>query len=92
MNIRDEVVKELIRRGNLIAEHATKGDIATGMSGSMIRFRMALAPIGSASTPPDWMTEKETKPCMTQEEFDNDVYEKHMRLIFEQTLKTVYSK
>ena len=89
---RDEVIMELVRRGKLIAEHAAPGDIQLGMSGSMIRFRMALAPIGFVGNPPDWMTEGETEPCMTQDEFDDDVYEENMRLIFERTLKSVHSK
>ena len=66
-------------------QHAKPGEIDTGMSGSVIRFRVALCMIGYPfQNPPSWMDEEYLKPVMTDEEFHSDTYDDFVNLLFEE--------
>ena len=47
-NLDDDIVKEINRRYEILKDYAKPNDIATGMSGSFVRFNMALCVHGPA--------------------------------------------
>ena len=81
--IKPEIINELSRRCDILIENSKKGELVTGMSGSLIMFRAALAPIGYPfKEAKSWMDEEYIKSIMTQEEFDNNIYEPHIKSLF----------
>jgi hypothetical protein len=75
-NLNDEVVWELKRRCSLLMQYAEPGDIGTGMSGSLIRFMAALAPVGYPFEDRyDWMDNEYVKPIMSWETFHSNLYD-----------------
>jgi|TARA_R100000482_G_scaffold95925_1_gene40546 hypothetical protein len=86
----EEIKNELIRRSKVIENVLIKEtkDIkslqaSVGMSGSLIRFRAALAPIGYPFEPPSWMTENETRQIMSMDDFDSDTYDDIIENLFD---------
>jgi hypothetical protein len=80
----EETKNELIRRAKVIENVLIKEtkdvqslQVSVGMSGSLIRFRAALAPIGFSFSPLSWMTENETCQIMSMENLYHDMYEKY---------------
>lgn len=88
--MRPEVLKELVRRCDILIKHSRPGEMSTGMSGSMVLFRSALCMIGYPfKNPPEWMDEEYIKPIMTKEEFHSDIYDDFVNRLFEETYKKV---
>jgi hypothetical protein len=86
--IKTEIINELNRRCNILIENSKKDDVFTGMSGSLIRFTMALAPVGYPSQAEPWMDKEYTKSIMTEEEFASNTYDSHIKYLF----KIAYDK
>ncbi len=86
------ITEELRRRCNILIENAKPGSVETGMSGSLIRFRMALCMMGYATGgKPKWMDEEYSRPLMTNEEFQNDLYDAYVEELFEEAYAKVNS-
>ena len=91
----EEIKNELIRRAKVIENVLIKEtkdvqslQMSVGMSGSLINFRAALAPIGYMyADPPSWMTENETRQIMSMDDFDNDTYEDIIENLYENMYK-----
>ena len=82
------IVKELERRQKILIENSKPNDVSTGMSGSLIEFTAALAPIGYPFEPEPWMDAEYTKRIMTSEEFDSLEYDE----VFNRLFKEAYNK
>jgi hypothetical protein len=88
--MKSEIVTELRRRCDILIKNASSGDIGTGMTGSMIRFMTALAPVGYPFTDPyKWMDSQYLEPIMTEEEFNSDVYDNLFKELFEEAYRKV---
>lgn len=80
-----KVVSELERRFKLIMDNFDSlHPIESGATGSAVRFRMSLAPIGYPFEPKSFMDEEYLKPCMTNREFSSDLYDSVFDRLFEQ--------
>jgi hypothetical protein len=76
MSQRDiNVVRELERRCDILIENAKPDEIVTGMSGSMFRFQMALAPIGYPFEPESWMDKQYLTPIIDEKTFESTLYD-----------------
>ncbi len=85
--MREEAVKEIRRRCDILIENSKPGDITTGMSGSFIRFSMALCLLGTEHPDYDWMSEESyCAPVLTKEEFHSDKYDALLIELFEKAL------
>lgn len=84
-----EIINELNRRYEILIQNAKPGEISTGMSGSRIRFFMALAPIGYPIGRESWMDDEYTKPIMSKEDFDNCVYDEYMDTLHAKAYETI---
>jgi hypothetical protein len=88
--MKSEIITELRRRCDILIEHAGPGELGTGMSGSMIRFMTALAPVGYPFTDPyAWMDAQYLEPIMTEEEFNSDIYDDLFKNLFEEAYRKV---
>lgn len=86
----EETKNELIRRAKVIESVLIKEtkdvqdlQMSVGMSGSLIIFRAALAPIGYPFEPLPWMTDNETRQIMSKDDFHNDTYEDIIQNLFD---------
>tara|TARA_B110000285_G_scaffold178981_1_gene201441 strand:- start:240 stop:530 length:291 start_codon:yes stop_codon:yes gene_type:complete len=81
-----KVVSELERRFKLMMDNFDSlSPIESGATGSAVRFRTTLAPIGYPFVdPPSFMDEEYLKPCMTDEEFSSVLYDSVFDRLFEQ--------
>ena len=80
-----KVVSELERRFKLMMDNFDVLDsIDSGASGSLVRFRTTLAPIGYPFSPYSFMDEEYLKPCMTDKEFGGILYDSVFERLFEQ--------
>ena len=80
----EHIVKEIIRRWEILLINARPRQIDTGMSGSMSQFNIALCLIGYPfKDPPKWMDDNYQKPCMTSEEFNSNTYDTLLQALFE---------
>jgi hypothetical protein len=84
------IVDELIRRTNLIIENSEERDIGTGMSGSFIRFGMALGTMGYPfADSPKWLGDDDKTQFMTSEEYGGTTYDPVMNELFEKAYSAV---
>jgi len=80
----ESVVKEILRRWEILLINAKPRQISTGMSGSMVQFNTALCLIGYPFEKPlKWMDDDYLKPIMTREEFDSDTYDELLNALHE---------
>jgi hypothetical protein len=80
----EAVVKEILRRWEILLINAKPRQISTGMSGSMVQFNTALCLIGYPFEKPlKWMDDDYLKPIMTREEFDSDTYDELLNALHE---------
>jgi hypothetical protein len=84
-----KVVSELERRFKLMMDNIDElGSIMSGSTGSMTCFRMSLAPVGyPLGDAPSFMDEEYRKPCMTRDEFHDDLYDPVFERLFNQVPK-----
>jgi len=73
--MKKKIVNELHSRCNLLIKNAKPNEINTGMSGSRVRFCMALAPIGYPGEKEEWMTDNYVKPLMDEDTYFSDEYD-----------------
>lgn len=82
--MREDAEREIRRRCDVLIKHAKRGEIATGMSGSLLRFRMALCLIGYPFTPKEkWMTDDYVQPVLSVDEYHSDEYDALVLELFE---------
>ena len=80
----DNIVKEIMRRWEILISNAKPRQMDSGMSGSMVLFRTALALIGYPFEKSlKWMDDDYRKPIMTREEFDSNVYDELLDALYE---------
>lgn len=80
----NDIVKEIMRRWEILISNAKPRQMDSGMSGSMVLFRTALALIGYPFEKPlKWMDDDYCKPIMTREEFDSNVYDALLDALYE---------
>ena len=81
-----QVVSELERRFQIMMDNSDSlNPIESGSTGSEIKFRMILAPMGYPFDDPySFMDEEYLKPCMTDEEFSSVLYDSVFDRLFEQ--------
>ena len=78
------IVKEIIRRWEILLVNARPRDISTGMSGSQRNFNISLCLIGYPyKDPPQWMDDHYRQPCMTSDEYLSNVYDALLETLFD---------
>ena len=80
-----EIALEVHRRLNLWLDHKTFEEMT--VSYSRMRFHMAIGLGGYPFRPESWMTDKESKPFVTDEEFDNTICDQIVDYFFNGLMK-----
>ena len=75
-----QIYSEGLRRGLLWLKNSTFDDMT--FSGSMLRFEMALGLYGYVFEKPEWMKKEKFNKFITEDEFNNQIYSKILKLLF----------
>jgi hypothetical protein len=87
MSIQESVVKEIMRRYDILNSQDTK-ELLSMMLTSRVMFRAKLALIGYPfQDPPSWMDDEYIKPVMDNDTFHSDLYDPIIHGLYSQMLE-----
>ena len=92
--MRKEVVHELQRRCEILIAQAEPNSIASGMTGSRLRFDMAMCILGSGTKTEKFSdaNSEKSEPAMSEEEYFGEVYDEVLTMLLSEAMERVSGK